>query len=196
MKKTLLLLCLCALSFRGLCQQFDLGIIAGPNVSTFIPPASQEPGGVIKYSALAGFHAGVIFQVAVGSIYIQPGMVYETIGGKLNAYDDDFGGGPFSLTSSLQYLQVPLNILYHTKSGKFFFGGGPYVAFGISGNVTHNTTSGSATYKFVFSGSNNPEFGLNLIGGVRVPGNFIFTAGASFAEQNKVYNLSIGRMFW
>jgi hypothetical protein len=176
-------------------------------VSTFIPPGNQEPGGV-TYSALWGFHAGIIVQLSVGSFYIQPNFVYESIGRKLKGIGTYFTEGAFAKTNSLHYLQVPINILYHTKSGKYFFGGGPYVAFALSGTLTDNNTSyfyyegGSTssnntyTEKFAFSGSNNLEFGVNLLAGVHVPGNFIFTAGAGIAQQNKVYNLSIGRMFW
>jgi hypothetical protein len=207
MKKVILFLCLCTPGFRALCQQIDIGVIAGGNVSTFSLPADQQSTDA-KSAAIVGFHAGILFQFAVGSIYIQPAAIYESIGGKTNAEDVSLGAGPFSDTYSLRYLQVPVNILYHTKSNKFFFGGGPYVAFALSGTVTDNSTdfysngSGSTTsnntfnYKFDFTGSNNPEFGLNLVAGVRVPGNFIFTAGASVGQQNIVFNLSIGRMFW
>jgi hypothetical protein len=113
------------LCFKLRGQKIDFGVIAGPNVSTFIPPGNQEPGGV-TYSALWGFHAGIIVQLSVGSFYIQPNFVYESIGRKLKGIGTYFTEGAFAKTNSLHYLQVPINILYHTKSGKYFFGGGRF----------------------------------------------------------------------
>jgi len=182
-------------------QPVKLGVLLGPNVSTFLEPVSGE-----TTSALVSFHAGVFTEFVVGPVSIEPGLVYESIGGK-NNYTDSYGGGGVSTqTYSLQYLQVPVNIVFNTPGRKFFLGGGPFVAFGISGHISGNSTSGNFGFTppyqqtidqpYKFNGANNPDYGLNLLVGVHLEGGTIISIGYGLglnsATNNNVFSLSLG----
>jgi len=71
-------------------------------------------------------------------------------------------------TTTFNYLEIPLNILYKIGSPKsrFYIGGGPSVAFGISGK----SKDGVGEYPITFGKNNGSEFkrldlGINLLTG-------------------------------
>ena len=76
-----------------------------------------------------GFHVGFDAAIPVApDYYIQPGVLFTTKGAK----SDD---GNF--TTNISYIEVPVNFLYRPVlgTGRLILGFGPYVAFGIGGNV-------------------------------------------------------------
>ncbi len=206
MKKLTLLIYACLCTATIACSQaVQLGVFAGPNLSTL---GSQSMIGVGETAALTfGAHAGLYTEITAGHWSIEPAVVYAGIGGRINSI--------YSLNSyagyedvHLQYLQVPVNILYNTAGRKFFFGGGPYIGFGLSGSE-----SGSSTYlgvtdayyndKYTFYSGNKLDYGINLLAGLHVAGGTFFTIGCSLGlrqatsldyiiVRNDVISLSIG----
>lgn len=206
-----------ALIFFGVCgycsfgQAVNVTILAGPNVSTFVPGGNSPEATAYIYGLSSspgwGFHAGVFAEFSFGRVAIEPGLLYQSIASNINnIIGFGFGDATTAESFSVQYLQVPLNILYYIpfKTGKYFLGGGPYVAFGLSGTVTttypptanFNPVSG----KYIFSSSDNPDYGFNLVAGVHVQGNFIFSFGygKGFRTEipHSVYSFSIGHTIW
>ncbi len=189
-------------------QATKLGALIGPNLSTF----PQSDGSLVTSSSVLGIHLGVFTEFAFGRLSIEPGLFYAVIGGTANSVDTEGAGGSSTDTYSLQYLQVPLNFLYNTPDRKFFFGGGPYIGFGLSGHETDNISDGSffggppsmetIDKKFIFNGTNNPDYGFNILAGVHLTGGTIFTVsyalgrkyegGFYSSEGNNVFGISIG----
>jgi hypothetical protein len=192
MKKTALLTAVCLFSATVLFgQAIKLGVLAGPNWSTFIEP---QAGNVVTSSAVFGAHAGLFTEFTIGRWSVEPGVFYLAAGGKsYNVYASDSGPSIIE-TYSLHYIQVPVNIIYNTPGRRFFFGGGPYAGFGLSGNINLNYTGGSfgetpgspINIKYIFSQANNPDYGLNLVAGIHVDGGTMFTIGYGIGLRHSV----------
>ena len=209
MKKVIALIFFGVYGYCSFAQPVNVTILAGPNVSTFVPSVNSPEGGVaingLSSSPGWGFHAGVFAEFSFGRLGIEPGMLYQSITSSINNIE---GFGPVNNTESftVQYLQVPLNILYYIpfKTGKYFLGGGPYVAFGLSGTVTYtyldSNTNPPVSGKYIFSSSDNPDYGFNLVAGIQVQGNFIFSFGYGIGfhtdNPHDVYSFSIGHTIW
>lgn len=81
-----------------------------------------------------GFHVGVNAEVPVArDFYVQPGVLFTTKG-AINKDDED-------IKLNLSYIEVPINFLYKPVlgAGKLLLGIGPYIAFGIGGNVSNES---------------------------------------------------------
>jgi len=208
MKKLILLTSILLLGItRSFGQAIKLGVLGGPNLSTFedVQPAEAESA-----SAIVGVHAGIFTDIKLGNWLIEPGLFYESIGGTNNFGAAPPDGGTASYTYTVQYLQLPLNLLYSAPGSKFFFGGGPYIAFGLSawekGSINGGAFSGgnfmqSIDQKFAFPEGDNPDFSFDLMAGVHLEGGTILTLGYGLgltsssnnsAMRNSVFSISIG----
>jgi len=222
MKKTLLLLSLIGLVGSSFAQSAKLGISAGLNQSSM---SSTSNGSTQGTSSLTGFHAGVFADFGLGSISIQPGIYYSTKGAKDDESGTQVSGSTTytyhgTATVKLNYIEVPVNVLYHVPvvAGDIFVGGGPYVAMGISGKSDASltltgggvTSSASQSSTVTFgSGSNdvkNPDYGINLLGGIQLKNHILFSVGYGFGlanldntsgstTKNNVFRLSVGYSF-
>ena len=86
-----------------------------------------------------GFHAGFNIQIPVApAFFFQPGLLFSTKGAKST-------NGLVTSSTKLSYIELPLNLVYKGKlgNGYIMIGFGPYVAYGIAGNVTYG--GGDAT---------------------------------------------------
>jgi hypothetical protein len=89
-------------------------------------------GDKLENDLLPGFHAGLNIQIPIApSFYFQPGLLFSTKGAKSTS-------NTIRTTTRLSYVELPLNLVYKGKLGNGFImlGFGPYVAYGIGGNVT------------------------------------------------------------
>jgi len=211
MKKIALLLSICVLSITmSSGQGIRFGLLVGPNWSTFV---QTQPGQDETSTVIFGGHAGLFTEFTFGNLSVGPALFYTAAGGKSYFATASDGGITTSAEYTVQYLQVPVNILYNTPGRKFFFGGGPYIGFGLSGNVSDNTTTytpgfpntpESSQEKYIFSKANNPDYGLNFVAGAHLTGGTIFTIGyglgfrySTYAYndatvRNDVFSISIG----
>ncbi|WP_461451511.1 outer membrane beta-barrel protein [Mucilaginibacter sp.] len=101
------------------------------------------------------------------------------------------GGENFTAKSklSIDYLELPVNFLYNmpVKGGKFFIGGGPYLAYGLSGKgktteiITSNgnttTTYSETNSNFGSEGLRRFDFGLGALGGFELNNGISISAG-------------------
>ena len=118
-------------------SKVSLGILGGLNFQNL--NGKDLGGDKLENDMLLGFHGGINVQIPIApEFYFQPGIMYSSKGAKNTS-------GSITSTTKLNYIEVPLNMVYKASLGKGFFmlGFGPYVSYGISGNV--KTVSGSVT---------------------------------------------------
>lgn len=199
------------------------GIKAGVNLATL---TSSQSGSTNTTSSTTGYHVGAFAEFDLGGISIQPAVLYSTKGGHDESSSSGTSGGTsYSFHSvedvTLNYVEVPVNILYNipvTGLGKVFLGGGPYVAIGLSGKdngtatqtIGNSTTTASGNSTLTF-GSNqgdvkNPDYGVNVLGGVKLESGLMFSVGyglgmanlsnvSGSTTKNSVFSASIGFSF-
>lgn len=105
------------------------GIRAGVNFQNI--NGKDESGDKLENKLKTGFHLGVNAEIPVApDFYVQPGLLFSTKGAKLDDEGDDY-------TLNLSYIELPVNFLYKpvVGSGKLVVGFGPYLAYGIGGNL-------------------------------------------------------------
>src|SRR5665213_3059798 len=204
MKKLILFFFVDLCSIAAACgQTAKLGVFVGPNFATI---GSQYSVDETTEHAM-GVQAGLFTEIGTGRWSIVPGLTYASVGSKVSLA---YGAG--NETVSLQCLQVPVNFVYNTGAHKFFFGGGLYIGFGLSGSINGTVTSApfiqvndpwSFNYKFTFNIRTNPDYGVNLLAGVHLDGGTIFTVGYGLGlkrsidityttVRNDVISISIG----
>lgn len=110
----------------------------------------DEDGKKLENDIITGFHIGVNAEIPVApGFYFQPGVLY-TIKGAKNT--DVFLGQTIKSTARLSYIEVPLNLVYKPVlgTGRLLLGFGPYVAFGIGGDVKFESGNNSETHKIKY----------------------------------------------
>jgi hypothetical protein len=163
--------------------------------------------------------------IKFNSFTIQPGVMFTIKGGEsdINA---SLPGTPESLAeiskstvkTTLDYIEIRLNFMYRIPAGagNFFFGARPYIAIGLSGKATVNSTVisniGVQTYhqseNITFgSGDNdikNPDFGFNAMVGYELNRGLAVSAGygQSYSSangdgdvKNEGFSFSVGYFF-
>ena len=145
----------------------SFAIIGGLNLQNLTGKAYN--GDKLNNDLLLGYHIGMNAQIPIASsLYFQPGLLYSTKGAKTKSETSNS-------TTSINYLEMPLNMVYKTACGNGFFmaGAGPYVAYGIGGKV--KTTGDSPTIESKIEFKNTIE----LTDPLDVPFYKAFDAGAS-----------------
>ena len=179
--------------------QTSVGITAG---TSFANMNVKSEGVTISPKLKTGFTSGVTVSVAMGKNfmfrpelnYVQKGTVIEAEGDKMNV--------------TLNYVEHPINFVYNTSNtkGKFFVGGGPSIAYGISGKY-----SGSEEGDIKFGSGEEDnfkpfEFGVNALAGYQFSKGVFFTANYNFGlsnisvyddekDHNNFFAFKIGYMF-
>ena len=115
-------------------QGTTFGVIGGVNYFNLV--GDDSVGDAVENDALLGFQGGVFMRIPLANqFYLQPGLLYVQKGAK---NESDLG----KITYRLSYAELPINFLYKAQvgAGSILLGFGPYVAYGINGNV--NVESG------------------------------------------------------
>jgi hypothetical protein len=164
--------------------------------------------------------AGAIVDIPLADYFsFQPGLFYSSKGYKAEVMTTDINGGevPITVTSHLNYLELPLNVLYKVPmgNGKFFGGFGPYLAYGIGGKVkAKNENTGVAAevdvkFKNESSTTSNEVYvkpfdaGANITAGYELNMGLLFSANFSLGllntspyqyekERNYYFGISVG----
>ncbi|MEO6669275.1 MAG: porin family protein [Ferruginibacter sp.] len=132
-----------------------------------------------------GFLIGVLAEVPFGKLSFRPELNFVQKGSK-DGYNFSYAGfyDNDSRKRTLNYIEVPLNVTYNLeigKTGKVFFGLGPAVAIGLSGNYKY---ANGDKYKVKFDGLKLDDYdspgdadnehlkrvdvGLNVLGGFQL----------------------------
>jgi hypothetical protein len=179
MKKVLIVASLIGLTSFSFAQSVSFGIKAGVNFPTL---SVSDGSASATSSSSTGFHAGAIADIGLGQFSLQPGILFTTKGGSSGS--SSFGSSDLKLN----YLEIPVNLLYNIsvpKAGKVFLGGGPYFAYGLSGNNGTKFGSGANDIK-------NPDFGINILGGFRFTNGLFLSGGYGFGLGNLNNDSSAG----
>ena len=115
----------------------SFAIIGGANLQNMTGKAYN--GDKLNNDMLLGYHIGFNAQIPIAQqFYFQPGLLYSTKGSKTKSELSNS-------TTSINYLEMPLNIVYKAacSKGSFMVGVGPYVAYGLKGKV--KTTGDAVT---------------------------------------------------
>jgi len=110
-------------------SKMSFGIQGGVNLQNL--NGKDFSGDKLENDLLTGFHGGVNVMIPIApEFYFQPGLMYSKKGAK-STY------GSIKSTTNLSYIEMPLNLVYKAAlgNGSFMLGFGPYVAYGIGGNV-------------------------------------------------------------
>jgi hypothetical protein len=144
-----------------------------------------------------GFTAGMYLNVALRKrTEFQSGLLYSQRGAILNFLD--FGLSE-KFTYTLNYLEIPLNLLFYRnpKRSGLFLGGGPLIGIGLSGKIKSSTEE----FDIDFGGQDlkTLDLGFNFIAGIRSKkGRSIainYLAGSNVGIAQSVSNRYIGVRF-
>lgn len=160
-------------------QSNSIGITAGSTVANM---RSKVDGESVTIDSKIGFSAGIVADLSFAkNLRFQPMLNFTQKGAKEKTA---FDGDKETISMTLNYLELPLNILYKLPSGKnsIFIGGGPSLSMGIGGKGKYTSSAypednTKSTIKF---GSNEDEddfkafdAGVNVTGGVYLKGGFM-----------------------
>lgn len=122
----------------------SFAIIGGLNLQNLNGKAFN--GDKLSNDMLMGYHFGFNAQIPIApEFYFQPGLLYSVKGAKNKSTAS-------TSTTKINYLEMPLNMVYKAALGNGFImlGFGPYVAYGIGGNVKTEGTLATVDSKIKF----------------------------------------------
>lgn len=160
------------LSINAFSQNVSLGAKGGLNLSNMIVKNDDETLSD-DFKMLAGFHVYPFIEYSFSDLLaIDAGLNFQSRGYSII---EDY----FKLRFTSLYLDIPVNVKFNFDLGnvKLFCNIGPYVAFGIGGNIYTETTIGSYTTsakRKIDWGDDlkSTDFGLNIGVGLDI-NNFI-----------------------
>jgi Outer membrane protein beta-barrel domain len=166
-------------------QTARFGFTAGATLAS----QKWEEGNVsIKSDSKVGFTLGVLGDISISdNLSFQPGINFTQKGGKFSG--SDFGlGSNEDVNFTLNYVELPLNVLFKAEagSGKFFIGAGPSIGFGISGkskfgseeeDINFGTNENEDDYKPL-------DFGGNIVAGYELPNGVFFAVNYNTTLNN------------
>ncbi|CAN5826887.1 hypothetical protein BH10BAC2_BH10BAC2_49050 [soil metagenome] len=166
--------------------QNAFGLTAGTALASYKVKAESVS---ITSDTKAGFTVGALYSISVGkSVNFQPALNFVQKGGT-------FKEEMFTDKTTLNYLELPLNLVYHTKSsaGNFFVGAGPCLSLGLSGKDKWDDGGDVETTDIKFGSNDEDDFkplevGLNVLAGYQFKKGFLIAANYN-AGLNNVGNI-------
>lgn len=118
--------------------QTKVGLRAGVNFSNL--NYEDEAGKKASTQSVPGIQIGLTADIPlVGSLYVQPGLMYANRGFKQETGGSLGYGVNFEVKAN--YFEIPVTFLYKPElgSGKLLIGAGPYIGFGTGGSWTSDS---------------------------------------------------------
>jgi hypothetical protein len=166
---------------------------------------------------VSGYNFGSLFDIRWGNISLQPGWLIKSKGGTSKdvhySYVDPaltgFVSGVNSERTRLDYIEVPVNVIFWIKApkGEFFVGGGPYGAVGLNTHESMDNQSENIYFRlphFDFSKNNGLkrfDYGLNTLAGYKLENGLGLNVGYSYGlinisdyseyTKNRGFNISV-----
>jgi hypothetical protein len=184
--KKMILSALIACFFFTANAQF--GVRAGVNFQTLT--GKDNNGNAFTNSNKTGFHVGINYSIPIATDFsVRPEVLYSGKGAKSPANND----------YSLNYLEIPLNLIYKPSlgTGHLMLGAGPYVAFGLDGNVQF-TNGAKDDVKFadnVTTPTANTAYYKSTDAGINFLGGYEFTNKLSLQVNAQVGLMNIYPQF-
>jgi hypothetical protein len=171
--------------------QFKLGIKGGLNVANMKVTGEDS-------KSLMGFHGGLIADLSLGPIAVQPGVLFSQKGAKSSVSDDK---------STLNYIDIPINVMY--KIGlpgvKVLLLAGPTISYALNGKNTIGGTSSDIEFGSGEGQLKKTDMGLNIGAGIQVlklQGTINYTFGLTNLSntegetiKNNVFSVSVAFLF-
>ena len=154
--KKIILIAVFALLSKASFEQVSFGVQLGANIGMgkYKSYDSDPLFSAITNKPIVGIVGGFIGEIPFGGkLAFRPELNFIQKGGK-SVLTSSYGG---ELKRTLNYIQLPLNVVYKIPvgSGSVFFGLGPEFAFGISGKDKvsgSSTPADNTTYDVKFDG--------------------------------------------
>ena len=169
-------------------SKISFAILGGANFHNL--NGNDITGGKLNNDMLLGFHAGVNAAIQIApEFYFQPGLMFVTKGAKNSV-------GSYTGTTTLNYIELPLNVVYKAALGNGFImlGFGPYVAYGIGGKYKGELGPFTGEKDIVFQGiadSNDSYYnykafdaGANIFFGYEMAGGIFLQLDAQYGMLN------------
>jgi hypothetical protein len=169
--KLTLSLCLLLNILSASAQSIKLGIKGGLNASNFARSGNADYNS-IGSNSLVGFQGGLFANLNLGNLSVQPAIMYTGKGGRtyMDYVDDDIRDIIYG-KASINYLQIPINLIYHVPltKGKLFAGAGAFVSRAINGRFNAYEKPANANVAAYYSDrySSDIEFSSNNINGFK-----------------------------
>jgi hypothetical protein len=182
-------------------SKMSFGILGGVNFQNLNGKLST--GDKLNNDMLLGFHGGVNVQIPIApEFYFQPGLMFAVKGAKNTK---TILGSEITDEIKLNYIEMPLNLVYKASLGNGFFmlGFGPYVAYGISGNEVFqgkNLTFERGVDYNAFDAGGNIFAGFETAGGLFLQldtqfGMLDIDPDENSTAKNTGFGLSLGYRF-
>ncbi len=179
------------LFFFMLIGQMDaqIGVRVATNISKF--NVSEDLGENIELNYKMGFGLGLYYKVALDeNLSFQPEINYVQQGAEYSEVD-----GEESVVFKFNYIQIPILAKYQFGASdklNFFVEGGPYVGFGIGKGKVESCLDGECDVEELSFGNTddndikNPDFGIQLGGGIIVNSKFSIDIRYVYGIQNLI----------
>lgn len=170
MKKFITLIaCFSAFAFTGN-SQITFGPMAGLNMSNI--------SGMANSKMKMGFHIGGVAKMNFGNFYVMPGVLFSGKGTKQEVSALNLN---LKTTTSVSYLEIPINVGYSFGESGFSIIAGPYLGFGIGGKIKAEAGGASASENIKFGSDANSDmkgmdFGVNVGAMYQLPMNLFVKA--------------------
>lgn len=124
-------------------KKVTFGIKGGLNLSNLV---ATHDGDNYREKIKVGYNVGPTVDFHLNKdFYLQSGLILSSKGAKVK--DIDIEGSRYESTMNAVYLEVPVFFAYKTtlpnNTNKLVIAIGPYFAYGVGGNCTFETASGS-----------------------------------------------------
>jgi hypothetical protein len=185
MKKIVLSLVLIAGIASFASSQMRIGLNAGFSLGTFKNYDLDNEG---DFTTTTGFLIGVVGDMHVAKkFHLRPGLQFVQKGGVETT---EVGGVQTKATTTLNYLELPIDFVYKTKAmkGMLFLGAGPSLAYAFSGKLKTATPTNTQEIDIDFGDDENTfkpfDLGVNLLVGFELSYGIYFQANSNFGLTN------------
>lgn len=173
----------------------SIGIYGGANFQNI--NGKDASGAKLENTMVKKFHIGLNYEIPIApEFYFQVGFQYIGKGAKGPIpYTDNAGTRTINREIKMNYLEVPLNLVYKPVVGKgnFILGFGPYLGYAINGKAKFAGSNPPADMDIVFI-KTTPEGDVNNLANFKkmdVGGNSFF--GYQFLSGfNLIFNAQLG----
>lgn len=209
MKKLIFTLLAAGITLAASAQsKTTFGVKGGVNFAKVYATADNSSE-TARSGGMTSFHVGIFADAPLGEGFsIQPGLFYS---GKGFSSNDGVNTGKVKFS----YIQIPVNVIYNVplNSGKFFFGAGPYAAYGISGKVQDQVSGRTVSVDVKFGNDLDSDFkrmdyGITGLVGFQFTNRLLLSANydlglskimpgdnLGYSLKNQVAGLSLGFTF-
>jgi Outer membrane protein beta-barrel domain len=98
----------------------------------------DQRGNKLEFDMVPRYNVGIVLEIPLANqFFVQPSLLYATKGAKTN---NNYLNLDMSSDVNLGYLELPVNFVYKPTLGKgnLIVGIGPYIAYGIGGQIEYN----------------------------------------------------------